>query len=140
MATVAIPTLAAHRVMAGLSQRQLAKIAGVNYQTIRSLESGGNAAELPLGVLAQITDALDIGLADLLTDAHITTAELAPIERLTLAQSRLLRKVATKATAAATLSKAERELTLPGLLKAGLVVADTAGLHLHADVAAALVP
>lgn len=140
MASISLPRLQHHRVLAGQSQRQLAKNAGVSYQNIRRLESGGNAAELPLGVLANIAAALDITIADLLANTPPRATPDSTNTRVTLTQARLLRAIATKPTAAATLSKEDRELTLPALLRAGWIVTADGRVDLHPDTAAALTP
>ena len=57
-----------------------------------------------------------------------------------ISEAGLLRKFATKPTAAATLSTTERQFTIPRLLKAGPIVANNHGLTLHPDVAASLMP
>jgi len=144
MPPITLPNLTHHRVLAGLSQRQLAKAAGISYQTIRRLEAGDDAGELRLGMLARIAAELNAPIPALLhqaTGAHEQDPGLdhGPVaKRITLNQARLLRKIATKTNAAATLTKTEREITLPALLRTGQVTAHDGHLALHPDVAATL--
>lgn len=138
MSKVVLRSLPAHRSRAGLSQRQLAKHAGISAQNIRRLERDGDAGEVTLAVLARLADTLRITMADLLTEAETSTPAPRATESLTLTDARVLRKIATKLNASATLKKHERELIIPRLMKAGLVIADGDGLHLHPDVASTL--
>ena len=55
----ALPALEQIRTLAGRSQRGLAKTIGVSYQTIRRIELGDDADDLPLRVLAAIATTFD---------------------------------------------------------------------------------
>jgi hypothetical protein len=114
MAHISLSSLAAHRCLAGLSKRQLGKHADFRYQRSRPPRAGGDSSQTPLGVLSKISDAINVAISDLLTDVQVVTAEALPIEHVTLDEARLLRKIPTRPTAAAALSKTERELTSPG--------------------------
>lgn len=139
MSSITLPGLQQHRILAGLSQRQVAKAAGVSYQTIHRIEAGGNAAEITLGVLAKIANALCIPLTTLLAEPEALPADTTTRATVTIAQARLLRSIATKPTAMTTLSKEERKLILPSLLQAGWVSAVAGTLTLHPDTAESLI-
>lgn len=65
----------------------------------------------------------------------VTTAAVEPVGRpLDLLQARLLRRIHRGEDVRRKRSKAQRELTLPSLLRAGLVHHDAAGLALATDV------
>lgn len=140
MAHITLRSLQHYRVLAGLSQRQLAKAAGVSYQTIRRLEAGGDAGEVTLMVLTHIAAALEVSLSALLDTAEPGVSTPRAPQRLNLHEARLLRRIATKANAAATMTKTERELVLPALLRKGLISLVAGQIRLHPDVAESLMP
>jgi transcriptional regulator with XRE-family HTH domain len=117
-----LPALQQIRTLAGRSQRGLAKSAGVSYQTIRRIELGGDAGDLPLRVLDAIATILGTTLPELLSETHPNIATPDSKGRVNLAHARLLRDIATNPRAAATMSKTQRELILPQLIRSGLVV------------------
>lgn len=59
---VPVPQLAALRKQAGLSQRTLAKRAGLSVQTISRLEHGANARYDTIALLAEALDVLPVRL------------------------------------------------------------------------------
>jgi transcriptional regulator with XRE-family HTH domain len=117
-----LPALQKIRTLAGRSQRGLAKSVGVSYQTIRRIELGGDAGDVPLRVLDAIATALRTTMPELLSDTHAKIATLPTKGRVNLAHVRLLRDIATNPRAGATMSQTQRELILPQLIRSGLVV------------------
>jgi transcriptional regulator with XRE-family HTH domain len=116
-----------HRTLAGYSQRKLAKLAGVNAMTIKRLEDGADASELPLGVLGRIASALALKPGQLLTDANPcegtaadSTGQLdeSPLDH---NAARLLRRIHRGDDVPRTMSRVERELVLPNLIRRGIV-------------------
>ena len=126
-----LPHLMQQRILAGLSQRQLAKRAGVSYQTNRRLEQGGDAGDLTLRTVTRLLTALELSIEKLLDTADLPRATEPAPTRLEIGEARLLKKLATKPQAQATLTKIEREIVLPKLLRAELIQAsdDTVVLH-----------
>ena len=141
MPAIELASLRDHRLMAGLSQRQLAKEAGIGFQTIRRLELHGDAGTVTLTVLARISTALGTTMPALLHGEQPSETRPSPgPASLTISDARLLRKIATTPNAAATLSRTEREITLPRLLRSGLIANLDDRLCLHPDTAEALIP
>lgn len=126
-----LPHLTEQRILAGLSQRQLAKRAGVSYQTIRRLEHGGDAGELTLRTVTRLLTALELRIESLLEGTGLPVTTGTTSTRLDIGEARLLKKLATKPRALSTLTKIERELVLPRLLRAEVIQVsdDTASLH-----------
>jgi transcriptional regulator with XRE-family HTH domain len=115
--------LMAHlRTERGLSQRRLAFFAGVNFQVIRRIESGGDDGNLTLRHYARLCEALGVHPRDLLLEEALvsTTREVVDSE-LTISQARLLRRIHRGEDVRRTLSRTERELVLPSLVRRGLV-------------------
>ena len=141
MPAIELASLRDHRFMAGLSQRQLAKEAGIGFQTIRRLELHGDAGTVTLTVLARIATALGTTMPALLDCEQPPKTRPSPgPASLTISDARLLRKIATTPNAAATLSRTEREITLPRLLRTGLIATLDDRLCLHPYTAEALIP
>lgn len=123
-----------HRTVAGLSQRKLAKLAGLGPLGIHRLEAGSDGSRLPLGVVTRIAAALDTSVDQLIdtpeTAAPPVAAEpvtaLTPPRPLDTNQARLLRRLHRGDDIRRTLTKADRELTLPALLRAGFITHETA--------------
>jgi transcriptional regulator with XRE-family HTH domain len=137
--------LLARRTERGHSQRKLAKLAGVNGMTIKRIEDGSDPSELPLAVLGRLADALDIEPADLLLRRRRTgaVAAAAPPPDLDTAPldhnaARLLRRIQRGDDIRRTMSRADREITLPSLVNRGLVKMTPSGAVLEPDVAASL--
>jgi len=119
--TVRLTTLPHHRMTTGISQRTLAKRVGVSYQTIRRLEHGEDAGELPVRIIARIAATLKVDLPTLLAD-ETDAIEVAPsTSRLRRDQVFLLRRIARDEPVSQLMSQAERTTTLPSLIKSGLV-------------------
>lgn len=104
------------RIAAGLSQRELAKRAGLDYQIIRRAELGRPTPSVTLKEFANIAEQLDVTPAALL-QRHIPAPRPAvyDTEELTVAEARLLRGLETGRRSTRSLSRVERELTLPKL-------------------------
>lgn len=118
------------RVMAGLSQRGLAKHAGVGYQTIRRIEAGENAGHLQLLTVQKIATALDVSLADLINES---TAQPAPIENaipLNFGDYKLLKNIEQGQKTTSTLTNEQRRMNLPRLVESGLVTVNGASIEL----------
>jgi len=133
-----LPALQQIRTLAGRSQRGLAKSIGVSYQTIRRIELGGDAGDLPLRVLNAIATTLNTTLPELLSGTISEITVPATQSRVNLSHARLLRDIATNPRAAATMSKTQRELILPQLIRSGLVVVMGGLPQLNARVAQSL--
>ena len=132
MPTMQLASLRDHRLMAGLSQRQLAKEAGIGFQTIRRLELHGDEGTVTLAVLARIARALGTTIPALLDSQPPSQGRPNQgASSLTISDAQLLRNAATTPKAAATLSRTEREITLPRLLSAELVATHNGRLCLH---------
>lgn len=117
------------RTRRGLSQRQLAKHAGVNPMTIQRLEHGADTSALTLAVLDRLAEALDLEPADLLLsrrrnddhpDGQVPARELdaRPLDH---NAARLLRRIHRGEDIRRTMSRTEREITLPALINRGLL-------------------
>lgn len=110
------------RTERGLSQRRLAFFAGVNFQVIRRIEAGGDDGNLTLRHYARLCEALGIHPRELLLDESAQVEVLAPeSSELTIAQARLLRRIHRGEDVRRALSRTERELVLPTLVRRGLV-------------------
>lgn len=125
--------LIARRTEQGFSQRQLAKLTGVNRETIRRLEHGADPSRLPLAVVNRLAAALDTPLPVLLATAPTTTderlgdANVDP-DPLGYNAARLLRRIHRGEDIRRTMTRTDRELTLPNLMRRGLVVARSDGI------------
>jgi transcriptional regulator with XRE-family HTH domain len=131
------------RTLAGLSQRRLAKLVGVNAMTIQRLEHGADTSDLPLAVLGRLADALDLEPADLLrprtppSPADEQTPEVTiDSEPLDHNAAKLLRRVHRGEDVRRHLSQVDREITLPRLVNRGLVEVHASGLGLAEPVLA----
>lgn len=114
--------LAEARIRAGLSQRELARRAGLGYQSIRRIELGEFCGNLTLKQFADIAEQLDVAPAALLqTHTPAPRPAVYDTEELTLAQARLLRGLQTGRRSTRSLSRVERELTLPRLWRENLL-------------------
>ncbi len=126
----------------GLSQRQLAKLAGVNRETIGRLERGADPSRLPLAVVGRLAAALDTSPASLLTPGPTADDDAvdAPLDPSPLDHNaaRLLRRIHRGEDIRRTMTRAEREMTLPNLMRRGLVVAEPDGIHLAHETAQCL--
>jgi transcriptional regulator with XRE-family HTH domain len=120
--------LLARRTDRGLSQRQLGKLVGVNAMTIHRIEHGSDASELPLAVLGRLADALDVDPGALLLGRRDSSSGAAapppsdldptPLDR---NAARLLRRIHRGDDIRRTMTRADREITLPALINRGLV-------------------
>jgi transcriptional regulator with XRE-family HTH domain len=110
------------RVLAGLSQRELAKRVGLNYQVIRRAELGRPTPSITLKELGKLADKLGISPAALLqTHTPPPRPDTYDAEELTVAEARLLRGLQTGRRSSRSLSRVERELTLPRLQRENLL-------------------
>ena len=122
-----------HRTAAGLSQRKLAKLAGLGPLGIHRLEAGSDGSRLPFGVVIRIAAALDTSIDQLLDapDAAARPVAVDPVDafkppvQLDANQARLLRRLHRGDDRRRTLTKADRALTLPALLRSGVITQDT---------------
>ena len=118
-------TLRRHRTLAGLSQRTLAKNAGLGPLGIKRLEDGADASRLPLAVIVRIADALDVTIQQLLDTHTAATASsvdsLPQPEPLNYHQAKLLRRLHRGEDITHRLTSADRELTLPSMLRSGII-------------------
>lgn len=127
-------TLRYHRTLAAHSQRSLAKSVGLSPLGIKRIEDGADASRLPLAVIVRITEALNLTIDQLLTSP--TSSPDAPEQplsdpgALTYQQARLLRRIQRGQNVTRSLTKADRELTLPFLMRMGLVTTTATGLEL----------
>lgn len=128
------------RTEAGLSQRQLAKHAGVNRETIRRLEHGADASQLPLGVVFRMASALGVEARSLLirdsdeTDGTGPGTRVLDCSPLDHNAAKLLRRIARGEDVRRTMSRTERELVLPALVKGGLAEVTSEGVTLASVV------
>lgn len=110
------------RILAGLSQRELAKRVGLNYQIIRRAELGQPTPSITLKELGKLAEKLDITAAALLqTPTPAPQSAAYDTEELTVAEARLLRGLQTGRRSTRSLSRTERELLLPRLQRANLI-------------------
>jgi transcriptional regulator with XRE-family HTH domain len=136
-------TLRHHRTMAGLSQRGLARAAGLGPLGIKRIEDGADAGRLPLAVVSRIADAVGVTIDQLLDQVPATAGgtsatTLPNPEPLSYNQATLLRRIQRGEDITRRLTRADRELTLPSMLKAGLVDTTATGILCRDDVAASL--
>jgi transcriptional regulator with XRE-family HTH domain len=131
----------------GLSQRQLAKAIGVDPLTVQRLEAGADPGDLPLRVLARITEALAVAPAELLQTTTTSRASRglnratgSTARPLRLDQAKLLWRVHRGEDIRRRLSNAQRELVLPALLRDGLLDDSQPLLQPGPDVAESLDP
>lgn len=137
--------LLARRTDRGLSQRQLGKLVGVNGMTIHRIEHGSDSSELPLAVLGRLADALDVDAGDLLLgrrEAGFAAAapprsdlDPTPLDR---NAARLLRRIHRGDDIRRTMSRADREITLPALINRRLVHMAPDGAVVTASVSRSL--
>lgn len=118
-------TLRLNRTLTGLSQRKLSKIAGLSPLGIKRIEDGGNAAELPLAVVARIADAINVTINDLLEKPAAPPSPLddsrTATQTLNFQQAQLLRLIEAGRLSTRNLTRSQREMTLPSLIRLGLV-------------------
>lgn len=136
-------TLRHHRTMAGLSQRGLAKAAGLGPLGIKRIEDGADAGRLPLAVVSRIADAVGVTIDQLLDQSPTPAGAASGIAipdpaPLTYHQAKLLRRLQRGEDFTRRLTRADRELTLPSMLKAGLVHATTTSIGSSYEVEASL--
>lgn len=126
-------TLRHHRTLAGHSQRSLAKTAGLSPLGIKRIEDGADASRLPLAVVRRIAQALGLTIDQLLAPPEPPQATreqpLPDPGPLTYQQARLLRRIHRGEDVRRSLTKTDRELTLPSMMREGLVHATTAGIR-----------
>lgn len=119
------------RTLQGLSQRQLGKLVGLNFQVIRRLEAGGEAGNLTLRDLDNLCRALAITQLQLLSEpVRPDPTGLSPedtITELDLAQARLLRRIQRGHEIRRHLTAQEQQLILPTLIKNGLITTASGG-------------
>lgn len=122
MTSAVLPGVARRRILAGMSQRGLAKRIGVSYQTVRRIEQGHSAERLPFAVICALAQTLGTTVDELhrFTPAIVTTTEC--LEELSYPEAALLFRLATNPTACRSLSHQDRAITLPKLLAKGHVV------------------
>jgi transcriptional regulator with XRE-family HTH domain len=118
-------TLRHHRTLAGLSQRGLAKTAGLGPLGIKRIEDGADAGRLPLAVVGRIADAVGVTIDQLLDQVPAPTGGTAGTtppnpEPLSYNQAKLLRRLHRGEDITRRLTRADRELTVPSMLKTGL--------------------
>lgn len=118
---IRIPPLAHHRMSAGLSQRALAKQVGVSYQVIRRIEQGQDTGNIHLRTLVLIATAVHVDLPALLTNLSHEAEPSVRTQRLSRDQVFLLRRIARDEPVSQQMSTVERTITLPSLIKSGLV-------------------
>lgn len=118
---IRIESLAHHRMSAGLSQRALAKQVGVSYQVIRRIELGRDAGNLPVRTLALISAAVHVELSELMHGLGHEPRPAVSAPRLSRDQIFLLRRISRGEPVSQQMGHAERTVTLPSLIKYGLV-------------------
>jgi len=136
-------TLRHHRTLAGLSQRGLAKAAGLGPLGIKRIEDGADAGRLPLAVVGRVADAIGITIDQLLgqppAPAGGTSGTALPDpEPLSYNQAKLLRRLHRGEDITRRLTRADRELTVPSLVRARLVTVTSKGVGCAEQVAASL--
>lgn len=114
-------TLRLHRTLAGLSQRALARAAGISPIGIKRIEDGADAGRLPLAVVKRIADAIDLTIDQLLEEpaaggSRDALAEPTPLNH---QQAKLLRRLQRGEDITRRLSRPERELTIPAMIRHG---------------------
>lgn len=138
-------TVLAQRTQRGLSQRQLAKHVGVSYATISRMENGSDTSDLPLSVLGRLAAALELEPGALLcaTQSTIGMSSDTPTQHpdeapLHHSAACLLRKIHRGDDIRKTMSRSDRELTLPTLAKSGFVIVEPCGVRIAESLANAL--
>ena len=138
-------TVLAQRTQRRLSQRQLAKHAGVRYMTISRMENGSDTSDLPPSVLGRLAAVLGLEPAALLRPSRSAAGRFGCAAAPDLDEAALnhnaaciLRKIHRGDDIRKTMSRADRELTLPALVNAGLVIVEPCGLRLTESVADAV--
>ncbi len=133
------------RTLCGLSQRKLAKLAGVHSMTIKRLEDRCDGGDLPLRVLGRLADALHIEPRDLLQRRSATAPQVPPPPALALDNepldhnaAKLLRRIHRGEDVRRTMTRAEREIILPSLVRRGAVTMTSKGCALGDSVARSL--
>jgi transcriptional regulator with XRE-family HTH domain len=119
-------TLRHHRTLAGLSQRGLAKAAGLGPLGIKRIEDGADAGRLPLAVVGRMADAVGVTIDQLLDQppapAGGTSGTTLPNpEPLTYNQAKLLRRLHRGEDITRRMTRADRELTLPSMMRQGVI-------------------
>lgn len=122
---IRIDSLAYHRTIAGLSQRALARQVGVSYQVIRRIEGGADVGNLPVRTLALIATAVHIDAKALLSEIRHEPESETLSKRLSRDQIFLLRRINRGEPVSQQMGHAERTVTLPLLIKAGLVTVES---------------
>lgn len=136
-------TLRQHRTLAGLSQRGLAKAAGLGPLGIKRIEDGADAGRLPLAVVGRIADAVGVTIDQLLDQppapAGGTSGTTPPNpEPLTYNQAKLLRRLHRGEDITRRMTRTDRALILPSLARAQDVDVHARVLWLSDGVAASL--
>lgn len=119
-------TLRHNRTLAGLSQRQLAKIAGLGPLGIKRIEDGADAGRLPLAAVARIADAIGITIDQLLdqtaSPAGVASCTALPEpEPLNHNQAKLLRRLQRGEDITRRMTRADRELIIPSMMRGGII-------------------
>ena len=117
------------RTAAGLSQRKLALLIGLNFQVIRRLEAGGDDGNLTLRDLQKICTTLGVPPQTLLGTSEVPHATL-PVtcaEELDLGQARLLRRIHRGVDVRKSLTRDEQQLVLPALVRLRLIATSAGG-------------
>ena len=122
MTSLTLPGVAYYRTMAGISQRSLARTIGVSFQTIRRIEQGGNAGQLPFEVVCAAATALNTTVPELMSSNPSMARDMSPYEELTYPEARLLYRLTQSPGPVRTISRQDREITLPKLLAKGHVI------------------
>jgi transcriptional regulator with XRE-family HTH domain len=135
------------RTQRGLSQRKLASLVGVNPMTLTRIERGADSSDLPLSVLGRLADVLGAEPAELLIHRTTQTTEpsltaspsdtLCP-EPLDHNSAKLLRRIHRGEDVRRSLSRIEREVTLPALVNRGLVHVQADGISMTEPVASSV--
>jgi hypothetical protein len=113
----------------------------VNYQVIRRIEAGGDDGNLTLRHLSRICEALELDPGQLLTALPSPTMSEVSVDELSITQARLLRRIQRGDDVRRSLSANERELTLPSLVRRGLVSSAHGGpFELSSEAALDLTP
>lgn len=133
-------TLRHHRTLAGLSQRGLAKAAGLGPLGIKRIEDGAGAGRLPLAVVGRIANAVGVTIDQLLDEAPAPARDAVRPDPspLTYHQAKLLRRLQRGEDITRRLTRADRELTVPSMLKAGLAHTSATRIRCSDEVAASL--
>jgi transcriptional regulator with XRE-family HTH domain len=122
MISAFLPGVAPRRILAGISQRELAKRIGVSYQTVRRIEQGRSAGRIPFSVICAIAQVLDATVDELHSVALANVTPAHSHEELSYPEARLLFQLGSSPTTCRSLSHQDRTITLPKLLAKGHVV------------------